>query len=260
MNRDLEVALKAARLGVSVIRSYMGTDFSITEKGKNDLVTEADIVTEKEIIRYLLSEFPDDRILAEETESSHSLSNKRMWIIDPIDGTTNFAYRFPIFCVSVGLWKNGKPDIAVVIEVNRNEEFTAVAGKGAFLNGKRITVSSRKDPSSALLGTGFPYNDMSLVDDYIRLFHELTKNVKGIRRPGAATYDLCCVADGRFDGFYEYALKAWDVGAAALIVQEAGGIVTDWEGGENWLFGQRIIAANPSIHRYLLKMIREFIG
>ncbi len=258
MNRDLEIALKAAKKGVSVVQSYIGTDFKVEEKGYNDLVTEADLATEKEIIGFLKEKFPSDDILAEETESEQKLSNKRLWIIDPIDGTTNFTYRFPIFCVSVGLWKEGVPKAAVVIEVNRNEVFTAAAGEGAWLNGRPISVSTRNEPSNALLGTGFPYHDLSLVDEYISLFRELTKNVKGIRRPGAATYDLCCVADGRFDGFYEYSLKAWDVGAAALIIQEAGGVVSDWSGGDDWLFGQRIIAGNPSIHNYLLEMIRKF--
>jgi len=258
MNRDLEIALEAAEKGVSVVRSYMGTDFTVEEKGFNDLVTEADLASEKEIIGFLKEKFPSDDILAEETESAQKLSNKRLWIIDPIDGTTNFTYRFPIFCVSVGLWENGAPKAAVVIEVNRNEVFTATAGGGAYLNNRPISVSTRTEPSSALLGTGFPYSDLSLVDEYMILFRELTKNVKGIRRPGAATYDLCCVADGRFDGFYEYSLKAWDVGAAALIVKEAGGIISDWNGGDDWLFGQRIIAGNPSIHKYLLQMIRKF--
>lgn len=258
MNRDLEIALKAAKKGVSVVQSYIGTDFKVEEKGYNDLVTEADLATEKEIIGFLKEKFPSDDILAEETESEQKLSNKRLWIIDPIDGTTNFTYRFPIFCVSVGLWEEGVPKAAVVIEVNRNEVFTAAAGEGAWLNGRPISVSTRNEPSNALLGTGFPYHDLSLVDEYISLFRELTKNVKGIRRPGAATYDLCCVADGRFDGFYEYSLKAWDVGAAALIIQEAGGVVSDWSGGDDWLFGQRIIAGNPSIHKYLLEMIRKF--
>jgi len=259
MSRDLEIALKAAEKGVSIVRNYMGTDFTVTEKGHNDLVTEADIVTEKEIIKFLREECPNDDILAEETANKQELSENRLWLVDPIDGTTNFTYRFPIFCVSVGLWENGQPKAAVVIEVNRNEVFTATAGGGAKLNNQPISVSSRTDPGQALLGTGFPYSDMSLVDDYIKLFRELTKNVKGIRRPGAATYDLCCVADGRFDGFYEYALKAWDVGAAALIVKEAGGAISDWNGGDDWLFGQRIIAGNPSIHKYLLEMIQKII-
>lgn len=258
MNRDLEIALEAAERGVSVVRSYMGTDFKVEEKGYNDLVTEADLATEKEIVGFLKERFPEDDILAEETENQQKLSENRLWIIDPIDGTTNFTYRFPIFCVSVGLWENRAPKVAVVIEVNRNEIFTASAGGGAWLNNQPISVSSRTEPENALLGTGFPYSDLSLVDEYISLFRELTKNVKGIRRPGAATYDLCCVADGRFDGFYEYSLKAWDVGAAALIVKEAGGVVSDWNGSNDWLFGQRIIAGNPSIHNYLLKMIREF--
>jgi len=260
MNRDLEIAIQAARKGVEVVKEYIDTDFEIHEKGRNDIVTDADIASEKVILSFLKSEFPDDQFLAEETMNKQVLDKRRVWIVDPIDGTTNFAYRFPIFCVSVGLWENGEPKAAAIIEVNRNEEFTALAGEGAYLNGSPISVSGRSSYTEALLGTGFPYNDLSLVDDYIRLFYELTKQVKGIRRPGAATYDLCCVADGRFDGFYEYALKAWDVGAAALVVREAGGVVTDWDGGDDWLIGQRIIAGNPHIHQYLLEMIQKHIG
>jgi myo-inositol-1(or 4)-monophosphatase len=186
------------------------------------------------------------------------MPNGRTWLVDPIDGTTNFAHGFPVYCVSIGLWENHEPQMGLVLEVSRNECFTAIKGKGAFLNGNPITVSKQDDPSNALIGTGFPYNDLSLVDHYLQFFRMLMTNVQGLRRPGAASYDLCCVACGRFEGFYEYSLNPWDVGAAALIVEEAGGKISDWSGGKNWLFGKRIIAGNTSLHTFLLDQIANY--
>lgn len=259
MNKDLEIALEAARTGVKIIKQYSNKALNTREKGFHDLVTDADLETEKAILGFLSEHFPDDEILAEETAEKKQLSGARTWIVDPIDGTTNFAHDFPVYCVSVALWENRKPNVGVVIEVSRNEEFTAVAGVGAFLNGEPISVSDTTNPRNGFVGTGFPYNDLSLVDPYLSLFRVLMEELQGIRRPGAATFDLCCVACGRFDGFYEYSLHAWDVAAASLIVTEAGGVVTDWNGGDEWLFGERIVSGNADIHRYLLERITEHI-
>lgn len=259
MNNDLEIALKAARAGVETIKSFKTKSLNIQQKGYHDLVTDADLATEKTIMEVIRGKYPDDELLAEETESKGKLTNARTWIIDPIDGTTNFAHDFPIYCVSVALWENKQPQIAVVIEVNRNEEFTAVKDGGAYLNEEPISVSDETKARNAFVATGFPYNDLSLVDSYLKLFRHLMEELQGIRRPGAATFDICCVACGRFDGFYEYSLHAWDVAAAALIVQEAGGKVTNWNGGDNWLFGERLIAGNAAIHAHLLNRIEEFI-
>ncbi|WP_069130961.1 inositol monophosphatase family protein [Rhodohalobacter halophilus] len=259
MNNDLKVALNAARKGVEMIKSFETKKLNTREKGYHDLVTDADFETEKAVLSVIKDHFPEDKILAEETEAHEHLTDSRTWIVDPIDGTTNFAHDFPIYCVSVALWIDKKPAVGVVIEVNRNEEFTAVAGEGAFLNGEQISVSNTHKSRDAFIATGFPYNDLSLVDPYLQLFRHLMEEVQGIRRPGAATFDLCCVACGRFDGFFEYSLHAWDVAAAALIVKEAGGLVTDWIGENRWLFGQRIIAGNPEIHNMLLKRVEEFI-
>lgn len=259
-NSDLAIALNAARTGVKTIKEFKHKHLNTRKKGYHDLVTDADIATEKAILELLKKSCPDDEILAEETANEEVLSNARTWIIDPIDGTTNFAHDFPVYCVSVALWENKKPKIGVVIEVNRNEEFTAVAGEGAWLNGEKISVSETKKATDAFVGTGFPYNDFSLVEAYLNLFRFLMKELQGLRRPGAATFDLCCVACGRFDGFFEYSLHAWDVAAASLIVQEAGGVITDWQGEEGWLFGQRIIAGNPHIHKYLMNQIHEYIS
>lgn len=256
---DLESARKAARAGAETIRSFRSKSLNTREKGHHDLVTDADIATEKVILELLKDAFPDDEFLAEESADEQSMTDARTWIVDPIDGTTNFAHDFPVYCVSVALWEKKEPLVGVVIEVNRNEEFTAVAGEGAWLNRERISVSDTIKPRDAFLGTGFPYNDLSLVEPYLNLFRHLMDEAQGIRRPGAATFDLCCVASGRFDGFFEYSLQPWDVAAASLIVLEAGGIVTDWLGEENWLFGERLIAANPDIHKMLLNRIEEFI-
>lgn len=259
MNTDLDVAKQAAREGVRVIKSFREKGIKVQKKGFHDLVTDADVAAEKAILGLIQQHFPDDEILAEESAAKGHLTEARTWIVDPIDGTTNFANDFPIYCVSVAMWENYSPKVGVVIELNRDEEFTAVAGEGAWLNGEKISVSLTSDSKNAFIGTGFPYNDLSLVDSYLKLFRLLMEEVQGIRRPGAASYDLCCVACGRFDGFYEYSLHIWDVAAAALIIQEAGGVVTDWDGEDQWHFGQRFVAGNSDIHSYLLDTIRKMI-
>jgi len=255
---ELNTAKRAAKSASVIIEKFQAENsFAIKFKGKNDIVTDADIAVEKEILSIIKRDFPNDHILAEETQNKSTLPDGRVWLIDPIDGTTNFAHGFPLFCVSIGLWEDGDPKMGLVLEVNRNEFFTALKGKGAYLNGHPMSVSKCDDLSNALVGTGFPYNDLSLVDDYLKFFHWLIEGTQGVRRPGAASYDLCCVAAGRFDGFYEYALSPWDVGAAALIVQEAGGVVTDWEGEDNWLLGKRILAGNDLIHKELLEALHK---
>lgn len=259
MNSDLDVAKQAAREGVRTIKEYKEKGINIEQKGFHDLVTDADIATEKAVIEVIKKHFPEDEILAEESAAEDHLTESRTWIIDPIDGTTNFAHGFPIYCVSVALWEKKAPKVGVVIEVTRDEEFSAIAGEGAFLNGKKIHVSSKTDHKKAFVGTGFPYNDLSLIDPYLNLFRKLMTELQGIRRPGSAAYDLCCVASGRFDGFYEYSLHIWDLAAAALIIKEAGGVISDWDGGDQWAFGQRIVTGNREVHSYLLEQIKAYI-
>lgn len=255
---ELNTARKAAAAAAEIIRDFQSNyNFSIDFKGKNDLVTDADLKSEQQILSIIRDEFPDDCILAEESSEDLAFSEGRTWLIDPIDGTTNFAHGFPVYCVSIALWEHRRPKMGLVLEVSRDEYFTALAGKGAYLNGHPISVSELQDPQHALVGTGFPYNDLSLVDNYLKFFRMLIHQIQGVRRAGAAAYDLCCVACGRFDGFYEYSLNPWDVGAAALIVQEAGGQISDWIGDDDWLFGKRIIAGNPTIHQFLLDEIQE---
>ena len=258
MNQDLDIALKAARAGVNTVKEYRKKAINIRQKGFHDLVTDADIAAEETILGIILDNCPDDIVLAEETADNDTLNNSRTWIVDPIDGTTNFAHGFPIYCVSVALWENKQPKVGVVIEINRDEEFTAVKGEGAWLNGEPIRVSEKENHKHAFVATGFPYNDLSMVDSYLDMFRHLMQQLQGIRRPGAASYDMCCMACGRFDGFYEYSLHAWDVAAAGLIIQEAGGSVTNWMGEDNWLFGERLVAGNKAIHTYLLNQIETY--
>lgn len=256
---ELNTSRRAAKKAAKIIEQYQNdSNFTVDYKGKNDLVTEADLKAENEILSIIREEFPEDHILAEESSEEKILPEGRTWLVDPIDGTTNFTHGFPVYCVSIALWEDREPKTALVLEFNRDECFTALEGKGAFLNGNPITVSKVSEPKEALIGTGFPYNDFSLLDNYLSFFSMLMKSVQGVRRPGAASYDLCCVACGRFEGFYEYALNPWDVGAAALIVKEAGGRITDWQGKDDWLFGKRIAAGNPDIHKYLLKEIENY--
>ncbi|MDX1673127.1 MAG: inositol monophosphatase family protein [Balneolaceae bacterium] len=257
-SEELELARQIARDAAELVRNYtLDRNFDVEFKGKNDLVTDADLETENLILEKLSEAFPDDQILAEETSKNHILPEERTWMIDPIDGTTNFAHGFPVFCVSIALWEEQEAKIGVVLEVNKEELFHAVKGEGAYLNDRPISVSSVEDPQYAMIGTGFPYNDLSLIKNYVRFFEWLLYRTQGIRRPGAASYDLCCVAAGRFDGFYEYSLNPWDVGAASIIVREAGGVITDWMGGNNWLFGQRIVAGNSHIQQFLVDAIQE---
>lgn len=257
--KELEIAKRAANAAGELIRRYHSdNNFTVDFKGKNDLVTDADVAAEKKIISIIQEAFPDDQILAEETASDRIDMQDRTWLIDPIDGTTNFAHGFPVYCVSIAMWEEESPKVGLVLQVPMDECFTAVAGEGAWLNDNDIQISSLENPENSLIVTGFPYTDLSLVDNYLEFFRMLMHNTQGIRRPGAASYDLCCIACGRFDGFYEYSLSAWDVAAASLIITEAGGIVTDWQGGGNWLFGERILAGNATVHKFLLKGIEEY--
>ncbi len=256
--QERAVAIEAAQKARTVISDYARkSSFSIELKGKNDLVTDADLAAEKAIISILKEHFPADDILAEESENRPHLTKARTWIIDPIDGTTNFAHSFPVYCVSIALWEHKSPKVGLVYEVANDELFVAEVGKGAFLNDEPIHVSTNSEPSASLIGTGFPYKSFHLLEPYLKMFKRMMRKTHGVRRPGSAAWDLCNVACGRFEGFYEYGLNAWDVAAASLIVEEAGGVVTDWQGKNDWLFGERIIAGNKAIHAFLKAEIHE---
>jgi myo-inositol-1(or 4)-monophosphatase len=260
-SQDLKTAHEAAIRGADVIRHYMKNreELNIEHKGRHDLVTRADVETEQTIIAHLQAYAPEDEILAEESAAGDTLGTARTWIIDPIDGTTNFTHGLPPFCISIALWEEGKPQVGLIMEVNSKELFTAVRGGGAQLNGRPIHVSGATQAENALLGTGFPYRDLELIDPYLQLFKCFMRETHGVRRPGSAAYDLACVAAGRIDGFFEYSLSPWDVAAGVLLIEEAGGEILDWTGGDEWLFGKRILCGNPRMNAYMLDRIKEYI-
>jgi myo-inositol-1(or 4)-monophosphatase len=256
--KELEVAINAAHRAAHKIRAFdqNRTSLGIRSKEKYDLVTDADVASEI-IIRQVLSEsFPSDAVLGEE-ESVVELTTGRRWIVDPIDGTTNFAHGFPPYCISIALYEDMTPCVGVVLEISRNELFTAVRGGGTHMNGEKVGISSITEPSGALIGTGFPVQEGVDYTSMLKLAHRILSETEGLRRPGSAAYDLCCVAAGRLDAFYELNLKPWDVAAGALLVMEAGGVVSDFRNGGDWLHGRQIVAGNPSIQPWLQKCIYE---
>lgn len=226
-------------------------------KGANDYVTEVDRLSEKMIIRKILKSFPGHEILAE--ESGHTgprTPDNPLWVIDPLDGTTNFIHEFPIFCVSIALQVQGETILAVIFDPTRDELFSASRGQGAYLNHKKIKVSPTKNLKDSLLSTGFPFLCHEVLEDYIQLFRVFCKNSRGIRRAGSAALDLCYLASGRFDGFWEFGLHPWDIAAGSLIVEEAGGLITNFEGKPLELKAQNILAGNKFIHKQLREQVQ----
>ncbi len=250
-------AVSSALMAGRYILSSVGGSFTVDEKQKHDFVTEVDRKAETIIIEKIRSAFPDHDILAEESGLHRQTSDFR-WIIDPLDGTTNFIHGFPFFCVSIALEISGKITIGVVFEPVRKELFSAVAGHGAFLNGRPIRISACGSPSQALLATGFPYRDYRMMDDYMHLFEYFMKNSAGVRRPGSAAMDLCYLACGRIEGFWELYLNPWDVAAGSLIIQEAGGTITDFSGGMNYLYHGNILGSNGKIHSWMLEAAKKY--
>jgi myo-inositol-1(or 4)-monophosphatase len=227
----------------------------IEYKGKNDLVSYVDKEAEKRLVKGLSEILPGSGFVAEEGTSTHR-SDIYNWIIDPLDGTTNFTHGLPVYAVSVALVKRGVLTLGVVYEINRDECFHAIKDQGAFLNHSPIKVSETKTLEKALLATGFPYYNFDQMQQYLTIINEFMQTTHGLRRMGSAAVDLVYTACGRFEGFFEYNLNAWDVAAGALIVQEAGGKVTDFSGGSNFLFGKELIAAN-SIHQEMMGVIKK---
>ena len=221
-------------------------DSKIEVKGVHDLVSYVDKTAEIRIIEALQSLIPDAGFIAEEG-TNDKRGERFNWVIDPLDGTTNYIHGLPIYSVSIALLDNNELVSGVVYEVGHDECFYAWKGGGAFLNGKSIRVSTRSEIGNALLATGFPYSDFSRLDAYVEMFKWAMTSARGIRRLGSAAADLAYVACGRFDAFWEYDLKPWDVAAGALLVAEAGGKVTDYKGGSDYLFGKEIVATNGII-------------
>lgn len=250
----LAVAISAARDAGALLKSGLGTARAIEYKGAIDLVTEMDRAAEDIIISTISKEFPDHGILTEESTERTSSSGYR-WIVDPLDGTTNFAHGFPVFCVSIALEVAGVVTTGVVYDPTRDELFTAERGKGAFLNGSAISVSGARSLDRALLATGFPYDIRVSKNNNLDNFSNFAVRAQAIRRAGAAALDLSYVAAGRFDGFWELRLKPWDVAAATLIVSEAGGRATDFSGADAGLYDGDIVASNSFIHGEMLDVL-----
>lgn len=227
----------------------------IERKAGAGIVTEADKLAEAHLMKKIFRKYPDSSIITEES-GEFRRSSSLCWILDPLDGTTNYAHGFPWFCVSVGLFEEGKPRAGAVFNPITGELFTAQAGKGAFLNGRRIRVSKVARTEDALLGTGFYYSKGERLAEEMELFRKMNQVALGVRRPGAAALDLACVAAGRFDGFWERGLSPWDVAAGWLLVTEAGGRLTDYGGGETTIFGSEILASNGRLHRKLANVLR----
>ncbi|MCZ6804451.1 MAG: inositol monophosphatase family protein [Proteobacteria bacterium] len=256
MHPMLNIAIRAARAaGDSIVREMdrIG-DISVDIKGKNDFVTEVDTHAEKIIIGIIKNAYPEHAFLAE--ESGKSGDSDYRWIIDSLDGTTNFLHGFPHFAVSIALQHKDRLDQAVIYDPLKQELFTASQGKGAQLNNKKIRVRSHKTLDGALLGTGFPFKSEQQLEKFIDSFKSLYPMVAGIRRAGAASLDLAYVACGRLDGFWEYSLKPWDIAAGVLLVQEAGGISCELTGGINYMETGNIISANPKMMKAMLKTLQ----
>src|SRR5580692_13042289 len=236
MHPLINIAVRAARrAGEIIVRSLVRLEsLEITSKGRNDYVSEIDRSAEREIIDIVRKHYPEHAILAE--ESGRSGVHDTVWIIDPLDGTTNFLHGFPVFAVSIAVEQRGRLEIGVIYDPMRQEVFTAARGEGAHLENHRIRVSKQRGLDGALLATGFPYReDEKYADNYFAMFRMLTSMSAGIRRPGSAALDLAYVACGRLDGFWEMGLKAWDTAAGILLIKEAGGVVSDLYGSEDYL-------------------------
>lgn len=255
MNSFLDCAVQAAREAGTLQKERYGTAFTIALKGEVDLVTEVDRASEAMIVSLLKDEFPDHNILAEENEYEH-LDSPCTWIIDPLDGTTNYAHGFPWFAISIALEIGGVVTMGVIYQPLLDEMFTAVKGHGAFLNGRHIHVSDRQPLKSSLLATGFPYDRTMDNENNIGNFTRLTMASRGVRRAGAAALDLAYVAAGRLDGFWECKLKPWDVAAGALLVEEAGGRVTNYFGEEYSIHDHRIVASNGLLHDEIVGLLK----
>jgi myo-inositol-1(or 4)-monophosphatase len=259
MHPTLNIAVRAARsAGNVIIRNLDRLDsLAVHTKDRNDFVSEVDQQAEQEIIYILRKAFPDHGILAE--ESGLREGNDYQWIIDPLDGTTNFLHGFPQFAVSIALRHKGRLEQGVVYDPLRQELFTATRGAGAMLNDRRLRVTKRKSLEGALLGTGFPFKAQHHLETYLDMFRALFPHTAGIRRPGSAALDLAYVASGRLDGFWEIGLNTWDMAAGVLLIQEAGGLSSDFLGGHNYLESGNLVAGSPKVFTDILKTIRPFV-
>ncbi|UCE32004.1 MAG: inositol monophosphatase [Burkholderiales bacterium] len=263
MHPMLNIAVRAARrAGRIITRASEDIErVKVSRKAERDFVTEVDQNAEQAIIETLRAAYPEHSILAE--ESGHLMRADQtdpqradyVWVVDPLDGTTNFIHGLPQYAVSIALMQRGVVTQAVVYDPNRDELFTASRGRGAFLNDRRIRVSRRTRLDESLIGTGFPFRRMDVLDEYLRLFRSVTERASAVRRPGAAALDLSYVACGRFDGFFEIGLMPWDVAAGSLLITEAGGLIGDFHGDANHLFGEQVVAGSPKVFAAMVALL-----
>ncbi|MBT5412867.1 MAG: inositol monophosphatase [Cellvibrionales bacterium] len=264
MEPMVNIALRAARkAGDLVIRATKRIDLvNIDEKGRNDFVTDIDYAAENEIIYHLKKAFPEHTIISEEAGLLKGAEEDYQWIIDPLDGTTNFIHGIPHFAISIACKYKGKIEHAVILDPMRQEEFIASRGRGAFLNGNRIRVSNRLSLSGSIIATGIPFNEPSIqnMNQYLKCLHELAESSSGIRRLGAASLDLAYLAAGRFDAFWEMNLKPWDIAAGILLIKEAGGLVSDFSGKDNYLSNGNIVCSTPKLFKPTLQIVQKHLG
>lgn len=260
MQPTLTIAIRAARAAGRILLRYLDRvdQLHIQSKSQNDFVSEVDRAAEDAIIHELSSKYPDHAILAE--ESGARGKSDFQWVIDPLDGTTNYLHGFPQFSISIALRHRGRLECGLVYDPLREEMFTAERGGGAQLNDRRIRVANRLGLEGALIGTGFPYRDQRQLDTYLAMFRTMIMNTAGLRRPGSAALDLAYVACGRTDGFWELGLAEWDMAAGALLITEAGGTVTDLAGGDRYFQTGNILGGNLRLHRALLLALQPHLS
>ena len=255
----LNTAVRAARsAGDLILRSADKVDqLRVDQKGRNDYATEVDRMAEREIINIIKTAYPDHAILAEESGAHEG--NDYVWVIDPLDGTTNFLHGFPQYAVSIALKHKGKLEVGVIYDPLRDELFTAKRGGGAMLNNRKLRVTQQNSLKGALIGTGFPFKTDQHLDAYTGMFRALTTECAGIRRAGAAALDLAYVAAGRLDGFWEIGIMEWDMAAGILLIKEAGGVVTDFSFNDNYLESGNVIAGSPKMHQLMYALIEPHV-
>ena len=257
----LNIAIKAARAAGAIInRAALDIELlKVSSKGPNDFVSEVDRAAEQAIIEILLEAYPGHGILAEESGREHGAKHSEfLWIIDPLDGTTNFLHGFPVYAVSIALAHRGVVQQAVVYDPTRNDLFFASRGRGAFLNDRRLRVSKRTRLADSLVGTGFPFRKGDNFQRYVKMFEEVMQSCAGLRRPGAAALDLCYVAAGYYDGFFETGLTPWDAAAGSLMITEAGGLVGNFTGEADFLYQRELVAGNPKVYGQLVQILAPY--
>ncbi len=257
----LNIAVKAARAAGAIInRAALDIELlKVARKGPNDFVSEVDRAAEQAIIDILLEAYPGHGVLAEESGRERGAKHSEyLWIIDPLDGTTNFLHGFPVYAVSIALAHRGVVQQAVVYDPTRNDLFIASRGRGAFLNDRRLRVSKRTRLADSLVGTGFPFRKGDNFARYVRMFEEVMQACAGLRRPGAAALDLCYVAAGWYDGFFEMGLNPWDAAAGSLMITEAGGLVGNFTGEADFLYQREVVAGNPKVYGQLVQILQPY--